>query len=150
MSETPSKFKTEAEWIHHLVERSAAADVLERELDRIRRMALTGTVTNWLKLSDEDKRRTFAIGIRESSLRKRAEEELHMLRLHLADKNTELSAAGAARVKAERELASANAEVARLKWHAEAMAKWLLAFANNVDSRRILAAYRAAYPKEGA
>ena len=45
----------------------------------------------------------------------------------------------------------AEAELAKLRQHAEAMAGWVRAFANNVDTRKLLAeydAYRADFPEE--
>jgi hypothetical protein len=55
-------------------------ETLKAELDRIRRMAGTGSVKNWLKLSDEEKAKCFAMMVRESSRRKEAEAERDALR----------------------------------------------------------------------
>ena len=49
------------------------------ELDKLKRMAATGTAENFLQCADETKRSLFAIGIIESSARKKAEERLRAI-----------------------------------------------------------------------
>lgn len=60
---------------------------LDRELatvERLRRMAVTGTAANWLELPDEEKLLWFALCVDESSRRKKAEDRIEELECELS------------------------------------------------------------------
>lgn len=77
-----SKFGGVTHW--RLAKGSAEQDGLN-QLNRIRKMAATGTADNWLQLPDEDKKVTFALLVQESSLRKKLAIENEELRQTLKD-----------------------------------------------------------------
>ena len=61
-------------WKREFQKMTAERDEFRAEVDRINRVAATGTIGNWLKLPDEDKAKWFATMIHESSERKKERE----------------------------------------------------------------------------